>query len=405
MSRWLLLLLVVLLYFATAASGAGPSDRDRDRLPDRWEKRYGLSISKKSARRDPDHDGLRNLREFRLRTNPRSKDTDGDGLRDGAEVRRYHTNPRRKDTDGDGYSDRVEVLAGTNPRKRNKPSTGSSPPAPTTPPPPAGLPGASNTGVPTGSTLTPRTGPITISQAGTVLDGLDVTYTGEQSAISVNAPNVTIRNTKVRSNGISLIQVNRGGSLLIEDSELINLPAPGQPNCHNGIAMGNYTARRLEITGCENGAEMAYGNVLFEDNWVHDLDNVGPSYFFGNAPPHPDGIQLQDGAHSVVRHNVIDPIPSGESGGTSGIIAYQGDDDVRIEDNRIDGQGSSYAVYAPRTAKSAWFLNNNRLGRGLFGYTACVRPGITVTEFNGNVDAATGAAVAPDDGVGGGCSN
>ena len=170
MSRWLVLPLVVLSYFATAASGAAPRDRDHDRLPDRWEKRYGLSTVDRSAKRDPDHDGLRNLREYRLRTNPRRKDTDGDGLRDGAEVRRYHTNPRRKDTDGDGYSDRVEVLAGTNPRKRNKHPSGSPPPAPTTPPPPAGIPGASNTGVPIGSTLTPRMGPITITQAGTVLE-------------------------------------------------------------------------------------------------------------------------------------------------------------------------------------------------------------------------------------------
>ena len=112
-----------------------------------------------------------------------------------------------------------------------------------------------------------------------------------------------------------------------------------------------------------------------------------PSYFFGNQAGHPDGVQLQRGAHSVVRHNTIDPIPSGESGGTSGIIAYEGDDDVRIEDNWIDGQGSSYAVYAPRTAKSAWFLNRNRLGRGVYGYTACVRLAVTVTEFTGNVDA------------------
>ena len=124
------------------------------------------------------------------------------------------------------------------------------PPPLATPPSPSGVPGASNTGVRPGSTLTPRSGPITITQAGTVLHGLDLTYTGEQSAISVNAPNVTIRNVRVRSNGISLIQVNRAGSLLIGDSELINRPAAGLPNCHNGIAMGKYTARRLEITGC-----------------------------------------------------------------------------------------------------------------------------------------------------------
>ena len=63
---------------------------------------------------------------------------------------------------------------------------------------------------------------------------------------------------------------------------------------------------------------------------------------FGNAAPHADGVQLNGGASSVViRHNTIDPIPSGQTGGTSGIIGNTSGDNVRIEDNTIDGGGSS----------------------------------------------------------------
>jgi hypothetical protein len=40
-----------------------------------------------------------------------------------------------------------------------------------------------------------------------------------------------------------------------------------------------------------------------------------------------------------------------------------------------------------------------------YGYTACVRLGVTVTQFNGNVDHLTGAALSPDNGAGGGCTN
>jgi hypothetical protein len=392
----------VLPFIATAASGAAPRDRDHDGLSDRWEKRYHLSTSKKSEKGDPDHDGLRNLREYRLRTNPRRKDTDRDGLRDRAEIRRYHTNPRKKDTDGDGYSDGAEVRAGTNPRDPKSHPTGS----PTPTPPTGEVPGPGNTGVPPGTTLTPRTGPITVTTNGAVLEGLDITYTGPNTAVQVNADNVTIRNTRIRSNGISLIQNDTHTGLLVEDSELINRRVAGHPNCHNGIAMGSYTARRLEITGCENGAEMAHSNVRFERNWVHDLDLDGPSYVFGDAPPHADGVQLNGGASNVViRNNNIDPVPSGRTGGTSGIIGNTSGDNVRIEDNRIDGQGSSYAIYAPRTAKSVFFINGNRLGRGVYGYTACVRRGVTVTSFSGNVDASTGNAVSADNGSGGGCSN
>jgi hypothetical protein len=152
---------------------------------------------------------------------------------------------------------------------------------------------------------------------------------------------------------------------------------------------------------------MAHGSVVFEDNWIHDLDTQGPSYVFGNAEPHTDGIQLNGGgANAVIRHNNIDPIPQGKSGnGTSGIIANSGGDNVRIEDNRISGNRASYAIYAPRTAKSAWFINRNQLVRGVYGYTACVKVGQTVTQFDDNRDAGSNALISPDNGVGGGCTN
>jgi hypothetical protein len=60
-------------------------DRNRDRLPDRWECRNGLSLRVKQARRDQDRDGLNNMGEFKAGTNPRDADTDNDGVRDGAE--------------------------------------------------------------------------------------------------------------------------------------------------------------------------------------------------------------------------------------------------------------------------------------------------------------------------------
>jgi len=58
---------------------------------------------------DDDSDGLTNGEERQLGTDPRNPDTDGDGLKDGEEVKRYRTNPLKADTDGDGLGDGEEV--------------------------------------------------------------------------------------------------------------------------------------------------------------------------------------------------------------------------------------------------------------------------------------------------------
>ena len=72
-----------LALMSTAA--AGTSDRNRDRIPDKWEKRHDLSLKVVQTRRDQDRDGLDNLGEFRAGTDPRDRDSDDDGIRDGKE--------------------------------------------------------------------------------------------------------------------------------------------------------------------------------------------------------------------------------------------------------------------------------------------------------------------------------
>ena len=79
------LLVLALASAAGARQGHTRGDRNHDRIPDRWEHRYHLSLRVNQANRDQDRDGLRNRQEFLAGTDPREADSDNDGTEDGAE--------------------------------------------------------------------------------------------------------------------------------------------------------------------------------------------------------------------------------------------------------------------------------------------------------------------------------
>jgi len=64
---------------------------------------------------DSDLDGLSDVREAEIGTDPDLADTDGDGLLDGEEVDEFGTDPFTFDSDGDTFPDPLEIEAGTDP--------------------------------------------------------------------------------------------------------------------------------------------------------------------------------------------------------------------------------------------------------------------------------------------------
>ncbi len=99
-------------------------DTDGDGLPDGYE---SLTLGTDSLKVDTDNngindgdedfdkDGLINLSEYEKNTEPYNEDTDGDGLKDGEEVNTYGTDPLKKDTDDDGLDDGDEIYFQTDP--------------------------------------------------------------------------------------------------------------------------------------------------------------------------------------------------------------------------------------------------------------------------------------------------
>jgi hypothetical protein len=81
----ILLAALLALVAVSVPSAAVAKDRNRDRIPDRWEKQHRLSLKVDQRKMDQDRDGLRNRGEWLSQTSPRDRDSDDDGVSDSRE--------------------------------------------------------------------------------------------------------------------------------------------------------------------------------------------------------------------------------------------------------------------------------------------------------------------------------
>jgi hypothetical protein len=107
------------LLLVAFGGSAVAKDRNHDQIPDKWEKKFNLSLKVDQANKDQDRDKVDNMNEFQEGTNPRDKDTDNDGRRDGREDADHDglnnmgedesaNLPDDQDTDNDGVEDGAE---------------------------------------------------------------------------------------------------------------------------------------------------------------------------------------------------------------------------------------------------------------------------------------------------------
>jgi hypothetical protein len=103
-ATWIAGAVAALALVLAGSAAATAKDRNGDRIPDRWEKRFHLSLKVNQANKDQDRDKVDNRNEFEEGTNPRDKDSDNDGRRDG-----------REDADHDGLNNHNEDVSANEP--------------------------------------------------------------------------------------------------------------------------------------------------------------------------------------------------------------------------------------------------------------------------------------------------
>ncbi len=159
--------------------------------------------------------------------------------------------------------------------------------------PPAGkvtsFPSAATTGVPAGTTLTPYTGPSTITATGTVIDAKRIT-----TCLVVKANNVTITNSSFASVcSFNILSDSGATDLRIADVEIDGLADPASDSA---VAGSNYACLRCNIHGTTDGFK-AGTNVVIDSSYIHDLTLTSDS--------HNDGVQSLGTTNLYVAHNTI----------------------------------------------------------------------------------------------------
>jgi hypothetical protein len=239
-------------------------------------------------------------------------------------------------------------------------------------------PSATNTGVPAGTTLT-KSGAITVTQNGKVIDGLDIT-----GSVTVAATGVVIKNSRITGTGGGGVTVKSGSTVSITDTEISGFV--------NGITGSYWTAVRINVHGSsQDGVKLGSGSSL-TDSWIHGLKPA--------AGAHADAGQAEGSAKNVVvRNNVIDASnPDNGTLGNSALIfkndlgSSSGTGPVTIEGNWLNG--GNYTLFAVPGSTGYKIANitikNNRFGSThRYGFFSIKMP----VTASGNVQDASGAAI------------
>jgi hypothetical protein len=278
-----------------------------------------------------------------------------------------------------------------------------------------GYPDATNTGVPAGTSLLSVPGQVTsgdgwhwdprgwlsITKSGAVLSGVSIDAT-----ISVEAPNVTIRDSYINCAGGCLYNViirnTATGSAAdadnttIEDSTIIDT-SNTSPVGVEAEEVSDTHILRDNISGEGSGVLFGGGGGTVEDSYIHDLAQC--------CGFHNEDFQSTAGGDATISHNTM----FNAAGQTATIMIthdFGSQSNVTIDNNLLAGGG--YSIYGgdtgenPAAPATGIRITNNRLSDlyyqkcGFYGWLVDFNvPAASGNVVSGNVWDATGKPASP----------
>jgi hypothetical protein len=217
-------------------------------------------------------------------------------------------------------------------------------------------PDATNTGVPSGTTLTTVSGDLTVTTNNSTVNAKNVS-----GCIVVNATGVTVQNTKAQCITTAFSTAARNPAnprLTIQDSEV----DCGNTGGTTGISDRNVTVVRVNIHRCENGFD-ADSDFTIQDSFIHDLYNSA------TGDPHTDGLQSAVGSNMVIDHNTFYGHDTGctypNNGSCNGTSAININNtaggptstNTTISNNLL--AGGAFTLYCPIAATSNFHITDN----------------------------------------------
>jgi hypothetical protein len=134
------------------------------------------------------------------------------------------------------------------------------------------------------------------------------------------------------------VKVMSGGSVVIEDSEIIGTSA----DCDNGVGYSRYVLHRVEISGCQDGAKASGESVEIYDSYIHGLRETSSSHNDGIQSTGIDGLIIEGNTICAQYQNSVSAIK----------LAPENNPvtNVTIRDNFL--YGGNYTVYIADHANS-----------------------------------------------------